>query len=396
MKVTIVVPGRWHSFDLAAGLQSLGVLHRIVTSYPRSRTRRWEIADESVVSLPLQLALTTAAWRLGGERLAMRLQFTINNIFAKSAAKHLGQCNVLHAWSGSAEPSLVKARSNGVATILERSSAHMSEQCRILRSEHKKLGIKWVETPRKTVERELREYILADKIAVPSLFVERSFMREGDFSGKLYRNGFGVNLSNFCPGQKPDDVFRVIYAGAMSVRKGIHYLVKAFQSANIPNSELLLVGGGTPHTSALLGKSDPRIKWIGHRPQKELAEHYRSGSVFVMPSIEEGQAMVQFQALACGLPLICTENTGGEDLLSGGQAPSGTFCDAIREYPAGYVVPPCDADAIARCLREISGSSDVYAQKRRAAIDLRANDISWDRYARRSHEFYSNLLRSPS
>ena len=54
---------------------------------------------------------------------------------------------------------------------------------------------------------------------------------------------------------------------------------------------------------------------MGHLPPDALVEHYQQSHCFVMSSIEEGMAMVQMQALACGLPLICTTNTGGEDLL---------------------------------------------------------------------------------
>lgn len=392
MKATIIVPGRWHAFDLARELEALGGLHKLVTSYPKFRTRKWGIPDEKVVSLPLQLVLTRMAWRLGGERMAQRLQFLVNDVFARRAARHVSGSDVIHAWSGSAEPSLIRAMTFGIPTILERSSAHMTEQCRILREEYERLGLKWAETPRLTVERELREYELATRIAVPSLFVERTFLERGYPAERLHRNGFGVNLRSFAPGPKEDRVFRVVFAGSLSVRKGTHYLIEAFRSASLSDSELLLIGGHGPEAVRLLGRTNERIRSIGHRPQSELVRHYQQSSVFVMPSIEEGQAMVQFQALACGLPLICTQNTGGEDLLSASGHQPVKRESGILEYPAGYLVPARDSTAIAVCIRQLHDDPQILADKRSAALALRESGITWRNYAKRNLRLYGELI----
>jgi starch synthase len=392
VKATIVVPGRWHAFDLAREIHALGGLHRLVTSYPKSQTREWGIPDERVVSLPLQLVLTRLAWRIGGESTARRMQFRINDIFARRAARYVLGSDVVHAWSGSAEPSLILAKTAGMPSVLERSSAHMSEQCRILREGYQQLGLKWTATPQRTVERELQEYELATRVAVPSVFVERTFLERGFPAARLHRNGFGVNLDAFSTGPKVDRAFRVVFAGSLSVRKGIHYLVDGFRSAALPHSELLLIGGHSSEAVRLLGPADKRIRVTGHRPQSELVSHYRQSSVFVMPSIEEGQAMVQLQALACGLPLICTRNTGGEDLLSvSGETPVSRE-RGILEFPAGYLIPPRDSAAIAECLRLLHDNPTVLESKRSAALALRECGITWRNYAKRNMELYEELI----
>jgi glycosyltransferase involved in cell wall biosynthesis len=390
-QITIVVPGRWHAFDLARELEQLGALHRIVTNYPRSCTRRWAIPDAKVVSLPLSLFVTKLAWKFGGERLAMRQQFRINNLFARRAVGKLGNPDVVHAWSGSAEPVLLAARTRRIPSVLERSSAHMLEQCRILREEYVALGLRWEETPRATVERELREYALVDRVFVPSLFVERSFISRGFPADRLLRNGFGVDLIRFKPGEKKDDVFRVIYAGSLSVRKGIHYLVRAFKEANVHNSELLLVGGLLPETDKLIGSADHRIRLLGHVPQDKLPEIYHSGSVFAMASVEEGQALVQAQALGCGLPLVCTTNTGGEDFLamSGGAKP---IDGGVVEFPAGYLVPVGNVPAMAGAFRYLAYNPSRFYAVRDAATHLAQRDLSWRRYAQANCDAYSQIV----
>jgi len=392
-QVTLVVPGRWHAFDLARELEQLGALHRLVTNYPKSQTRRWGVPDAKVVSLPVSDVLTRLAWKLGGEAFAMRQQFRINDLFARQAAKHLGTPDLVHAWSAAAEPALLAARARGIPTVLERSSSHMLEQCRLLREEYASLGLRWEETPSATVERELREYQLADRIFVPSRFVRDSFVARNVPDEKLCLNGFGVDLGRFSPGKKTDEVFRVIYAGSLSVRKGVHHLVRAFKKADLPNSELLLVGRASAETPKLLGEADSRLRCAGHVPQSELPASYRAASVFVMASIEEGQAMVQAQALACGLPLICTANTGGEDFLAlDGEGRE--ILPGIREYAAGFVVRPRNSDLLAIVLRRLASEPERLAAMRSAAATLARRDLSWSRYAAANLAQYRALLNS--
>ncbi len=392
-QVTVVVPGRWHAFDLARELHQLGALHRLVTNYPKNQTRRWGIPDGKVVSLPISGVLTRLAGKFGGESFAMRQQFRINDLFARQAARHLGCPDLIHAWSGSAEPSLIAANQRGIPAVLERSSSHMLEQCRLLREEYAGLGLRWEETPTRTVERELREYQLADQIFVPSRFVAGSFVSRKFPMLKLSLNGFGVDLSRFTPGPKADTVFRVIFAGALSVRKGMHHLVRAFKAADITNSELLLVGGPTPETAQLLGEPDPRVRCVGHIPQAELPAYYRSASVFVMASIEEGQAMVQAQALACGLPLICSSNTGGEDFLAlDGEGKD--IAHGVREFSAGFVVPSGDSFAISFALKRLLENPPLLASMKNAAAALARRDLSWRRYAAANLNRYQAMVHA--
>ncbi len=392
MKISIVVGGRFHAFDLAKRLHQEGILHRLITNYPKFKTRQWDIPDNRVVSLPLPLLLERSLYRIGKESLVRRAQAMIHQMFAQAAACHLEGSTLIHGWSSVSEPSLHWAKKNRVPFILERSSAHMTVQYQLLTDEYKKLGLQWAATHPEVVAQELREYTMVDRVAVPSLFVKQSFLSQGFPEAKLIHNPFGTDLTNFSPGLKTDDIFRVVYAGSLSVRKGIGYLVQAFMQANIPESELLLIGGKTEETSALLTGAGQRVNCIGHMPQSKLVHYYRNSSVFVMPSIEEGLAMVQAQALACGLPLICTTNTGGEDLLRLSEKLPLKCHGKIKEYPAGYLVPIRDSHAIADCLIELSQNKDLLKAKQNAALALRTSKLSWEDYAKRAIDLYTTLL----
>jgi starch synthase len=393
MKVSIIVGGRFHAFELARELHRAGVLHRLITPYPKFKTRQWDLPNDRVVSLPLSLLLQKAADRLGGDALTMRGQALFNHLFGHQAAQHLEGSTVIHGWSGVSLPALHWARPRQIPVVLERSSSHMRVQCQLLEQEYTSLGLAWKPaTPTAVVNQELQEYDLASRIAVPSLFVKRSFLGQGTAADRLIHNRFGANLKSFYPGTKQDGVFRVIYTGHLGVRKGIHYLLKGFQAAKLANAELLLVGGDTKDTPRLLATADDRVRAIGHVPQPNLVKYYQNSSVFVMASIEEGLAYVQAEAMACGLPLICTTNTGGEDLLRMGGVEPIKREGGIEEYPAGFLVPVRDSDAIATCLRWLAQDGNLLQAKRQAALTIAQRDLSWHHYGDRARASYQALV----
>ena len=399
MNITLVVGGRWHAFDLARELERSGHLHKLITNYPRWFVRRWGIPANKIVSLPLTFWLVKLIYRLGGEALMMRCQWGVHRWFAKRAVRHLGGSDLIHGWSQWSEPSLRWAQQRQIPTVLERSSAQIEEQSRLLREEHNRLGLHWPETHRQIEAMELREYELCTAIAVPSLFVERSFLKRGFPDNRLYRNALGVDLSRFhaptTPPPSPITIgLKVIYAGSLSVRKGIPDLLEGFQRAKLQNAELTLVGGSTPELQGLVAGQGPQVKCLGHRPQAELVQHYGRSHCFVMASIEEGMAMVQMQALACGLPLICTTNTGGEDLLRLQSQDPVLGPHGIQQFPAGFLIPIHRPEAIAWCLRQLTQSPDLWEQQRQAALALAQTNLSWEAYGQRSIDLYRQLLKA--
>lgn len=392
MKVSIVVGGRWHAIELARELHKVGLLHRLITNYPKFKTRRWGVPDYKVVSIPLTLVLNKAIAKIGGDSLLRKSLPFLYQLFARDAARHLEGSTLIHGWSSFCEPSLKWAKQNSVPLILERSSAHIKAQSELLTQEYQQLGLVCKEIPPKLIDIEMEEYSLADKVAVPSFFAKRTFLEQGFSKERLIHNPFGTNLKTFSPGVKQEQIFRVVYAGSLGIRKGIHYLVKAFMKANIPNSELCLIGGATPETPLLLSGADERVKCTGHIPEPKLADYYRNSSVFVMPSIEDGFGYVLAQALACGLPLICTTNTGGEDLLRIQGAEPVKRDLNIEEYPAGYLVPPRNSDAIASLLQLLASNPDLLKQKQQAALSFQEKDLSWEQYTQRTIKEYQKVL----
>jgi starch synthase len=401
MKVVIVVGGRWHSFDLFRELRALGCEVRIITTYPRFKCHQWGLPDDRCVSLPGALLLEQFVRRLSGDRGFARMQGRVHRLFATRAVKHIGRPDILHGWSSFTLPSLNalrRVREHSARIVVERGSAHIEEQTRILAEESRLTGIPQFTTHPDVVRMELAEYRAADVVQVPSHFVENTF--GSDAANRVVRNTLGVNLTAFQPRPAPPataEPFRVLYVGSQSLRKGIHYLARGFAAAQLPAAELRLVGGAVRETSLLLGITRSGVAQVPHLPQHELINEYQRASVFAIASVEEGLAMVQAQAMACGLPLICTTNTGGEDLLQAThEGPPPNPADPIREYAAGFVVPIRNPEAIAECLRKLHANPALLHAKSAAALNIRTRKLAWADYARRTLELYGQLIAHES
>jgi glycosyltransferase involved in cell wall biosynthesis len=182
------------------------------------------------------------------------------------------------------------------------------------------------------VRRASQEYGVADTIVVPSEYARQSFLREGVAPNRIRRRILQVHERFRCPRTVSDDgVFRVVYVGALSIAKGVHLLLDAFSRLQ-GQAELTLVGGwGTRGMRRFVAerlRRDQRVRVIVGDPLPYLLRAH----VFVHPSYQDGLGLAPLEAMACGLPVIVSEDTGMKEY--------------VTEGINGYVVPTGDAEAI--------------------------------------------------
>jgi glycosyltransferase involved in cell wall biosynthesis len=323
MKICISSGGKFHSYYLAQQLNKRGYLSQIITTYPKFLLNQY-INDISLIN--------SFYFKEIYQRLFFRLpnlikniynpQFFLSELFDEFSEKKLKKCDLFIGWSSFSEKTILKAKSFGAKTVLERGSTHIIFQNDILKLEYKKNNITNGLLPHpKIIEKELREYESSDFIMVPSSFAKDTFIKRKIKAKKVLQLPYGVDLLEFYPEKKFDNKFRVIFCGSISIRKGSHYLIQAFQSLNLKNAELWLVGEVQFCLKQILKNilSSSDIKFFKPVRQKELRWFYNQSNVFVLPSLEEGMATVLLQAMSCSLPIICSKNSGGGDLISSGE-----------------------------------------------------------------------------
>jgi len=381
MKVNVAVSGRFHAFNLAQQLRKQGYLNYLFTTYPSFKASEFDIDAQSIKSI-FYLEILSRGWNklpnwLKDDR---NLQLFWLEWFDRDVTKNLnGDFDIFVGWSGACLWSFRRAKELGALTIVERGSSHMQYQTEILQEEYERWGLKFTATHQGVYERELQAYEECDRIAIPSLFVKQTFLEKGIPESKLIHVPYGVSLSEFYPVPKEDKTFRVIHCGAISLRKGVQYLLQAFYELDLPDAELWLVGSVDSEIMPFLTKyQSDRIILKGKQPQNTLRWFYSQCSIFCIASIEEGLAMVQPQAMACGLPVIHTTNTGGEDI--------------VRDDIDGFVVPIRDVQALKAKILYFYENPERRDEMGKNALQKAQISLSWDDYGEKMINAYSKLL----
>ncbi len=376
MNVVISTFAKFHAFELAQQMQRKGLLSRLFTTYPAARTG---LPREKVTSLLALEGLERASRNLlrPGHLMAKR-HYLLREAYDRFVATQIpDDGEVFVGWSGCSEHAIHCASQKGMRTVVERGSSHILFQENILKEEYARYGLHPQLPSGGSIDKELREYDAADIIMVPSTFARDTFLQYGTDPHKVRVVPYGVDVSKFKPSDTPPEIFRVLYVGSMSIRKGVPYLLQAFRELNLPESELWLVGGKLPEIEDHFKKHKGSFVHFGYQPQERLPLLYQQCSVFVIASVEEGMAMVQLQALASGLPLISTTNTGGGDL--------------IDEGSEGFVVPVRDVDAIKSRILTLYNDPARRASMGLAAAEKARTSNNWSDYGDQVHDVYRSL-----
>jgi glycosyltransferase involved in cell wall biosynthesis len=363
MRVTVSSHGQFHAFHLARQLQRHGVLERLVTSDPRALMEPG-IPVSKVRTFPLSEAVMRLPRRVPSLRDRLPWTRAKSRIHDFWAAGSLGDPDLVVAWSGAARRVILAAQQRGALTLIERGSTHIAHQDAVLREEAARFGQTGGVDP-EDVREELVEYALADYIMVPSQFARRTFLSHGFDPERVLQVPYGADLSVFSPGVKTDDVFRVVFVGALGLRKGVPYLLEAFRRLKLPKAELVLAGNAWPEMAPILKQYEGSFRAVGSLGRREVATLLQQSSVFVFPSVEEGLALALREALASGLPIIATPDSGAEDVFDDGQE--------------GFLVPPRDVDALCERIERLYRSPELRDEMARRAA-ARARAWTWEDY----------------
>lgn len=221
---------------------------------------------------------------------------------------------------GYAVESFRKARKSGGMTLLDAGNSHPANFWETVGEEYSRWGIDMDPYPRKWYEGGLRSVELTDWAFSPSSYVTRSFIAKGFPSERILHLPYPVDLGNFSPEPAvdvPDSPLRVICTGGVSLRKGFPYLLEAMRLIRKERDAILMLSGGVhSDMKAIIARyPDVPIDWAPYLSHEQLGKRLKSGHVFALLSLEEGLARTALEAMACGLPLVVTPNTGVSDFV---------------------------------------------------------------------------------
>jgi glycosyltransferase involved in cell wall biosynthesis len=359
-------------------MQQRGALTAIFSGYPWFKLKTEGLPRDKVKTFPY---IHAPYMRFAPRSLVVRQWWEWYSAlsFDWHTARNLPPCDVFCGLSGFAVGTSRVAKSRGAKHVCDRGSSHIRFQARMLGEEYQRQGIPFAGILPQAIAREETEYESADAITVPSTFALNTFVECGVPRHKLRLVPYGVDLSAFYPcAQRNDREFHVLFAGNVGVRKGVRYLLDAFQQLACERKRLTFAGSISPELNSAVSRcKDSRIAVLGHVPQPRLKEIMSASDVMVLPSVEEGLALVLAQAMACGCPVIASENTGASDLFTDG-----------RE---GFIVPIRDPHAIAQRLQLLADSPDLRLRMSHAAMERVKSLGGWAQYGEKMYEVFAEL-----
>jgi glycosyltransferase involved in cell wall biosynthesis len=364
MRIAIFTSGRFHVCDLARELDALGNEVKFYSLVPPWRTKQFGLPRRCNRWLMPRIGHRFIAARASrATRYAERSQQILREALDRAAARAIEPCDVFIGMSGMCNEVTQEVRSRYAAHVwIERGSRHILSQREILSKLPKARQVSDFD-----VERELIDYEQADVVSVLARHCEQSFVERGFPRDRIVRNPLGVDLNTFAPTPAPGmSPPRIIIVGTWSYRKGCDVLVEAWR--RLPGMELW-------HVGAVDDLEIPREVGFTHFDsvsQRKLKGFYSQAHVLALASREEGLATVQAQAIACGLRLVCTTRTGGEDLA-----------ERLGDRSIVRVVEPDDVDQLAGALsRAVDDCHQDHGIRNRLDANERL-ELSWQGYGRR-------------
>jgi glycosyltransferase involved in cell wall biosynthesis len=269
--------------------------------------------------------------------------------------------DVVHAWPGGCRRTFAAARALRVPAFLERPSAHTGYAFEVVARECARLGLRLERSSLYAFDaaklaREEEEFAAADALLCPSDFVAATHAERGEPVSRLLRHRYGYDPERFSPpaGARDRRPLAVTFLGRLDPGKGVHVALEAWRRANLSRQARLVLCGRIERSyeavlAPLLDQEGVELRDRVEDPAGIL----RDSDVLVLPSLQEGSALVTYEARACGAVLLVSDRTG---------APARHGHDALV-HPAG------DVDALARHLRRL-------VDEPRLLPALRANSLA--------------------
>jgi D-inositol-3-phosphate glycosyltransferase len=240
-------------------------------------------------------------------------------IVSRRLEKMAGQVDIVHAWPSGALRTLKTAARLGIPAVLERPNAHTRFAYEVVQKECERLGI--VLPPNHehafnedVLIKEEAEYELAYRLLCPSDFVARTFLDRGFAREKIARHQYGFDEKVYYPDREPREKgtgLTMLFVGGCAPRKGVHYALEAWlQSAAHHDGKFLIAGAFVPGYAEKLAPmlNHPSVHVLGHR--NDVPELMRHSDILILPSIEEGSALVTSEAQGSGCVLLVSEAAG--------------------------------------------------------------------------------------
>jgi glycosyltransferase involved in cell wall biosynthesis len=305
-------------------------------------------------------------YKLIGSKRAMALHDSVVSRRIKAIAN---QIDIVHTWPQGALRTIEAAKNLGIPTVLERCNAHTRFSYEVVQKECERLGVSlpaghesaFNEDVLRVEEEEFRR---ADRLLCPSDFVAKTFLDRGFSPGQLARHTYGFDEKVYYPSSEsrtPRQGLTMLFVGVCAVRKGLHYALEAWLKSPAADAGTFLIAGEFLPAYAEKLKSmlsHPSVRVLGHR--NDVPELMRQSDILVLPSLEEGYALVIAEAIGSGCVPLASE----------------ACTESCRHMENGLMHKVGDVDALSQHISMLHEDRSLLYRLREASIRM-IPEITW-------------------
>ena len=299
-------------------------------------------------------------------------------MFGALSRKYLDNQQVFHVRSGSGQGGAIqKAKAKGMKVVVDHSIAHPAFMDKQLRKEFEKHGVHFdLGIDSHFWQLVLKDCKEAEVLVVNSNFVRDTFIDAGFDSDKIKVVYLGVrqDFQSIKTQYESHRTFEILYTGSFGFRKGAEYLLQAMEQLDAMNVDYhLTIVGGYNSDDVLLQKYHLRhVTFVGQVPQDELHKYLADADCYLFPSLCEGCAQSGMEALAAGLPVVATYESGLP----------------ITHEETGLVIETANSQSIVDAIIRLKNDGALRQKIGVSAARMMKANYTWDEYAKNMCQIY--------
>lgn len=371
--VSIAVCGKFHMLNYLPVLVARGAVSRFYMSHKKGTVRALELPTSIVRNFPAKEYLIQGhgrlPFKLGYEPATVLYQA----IWEQQVLNDWVPSDVLHLLAQGAAGRLAqRAISEGSAVLCEVVNTHPENRLRLMKQEAEHWGVKWRRSLLRREDKLIEEVGQAHALLAPSQHVANSF-RDRGVSAPIHVIPYAANIDRFVKPADRDRVsqggpLKIIAVGQIGLRKGQLRLLQMLDRFG-KSVEITLVGSIDPVVAPLLARYQGRFTHRQRVPNVEMPRLLSQHHVFVSTSLEEGLAVSICEAMAMGLCVIATRESGAEEVMVNSET--------------GLIVDACDQAALENALGRILDQRELADTLGAAAHQRTQTFVNWKSYAER-------------
>jgi glycosyltransferase involved in cell wall biosynthesis len=291
--------------------------------------------------------------------------------------------DVVHTWPLAAHRTLKVARERGELGVREAPNTHTAHAFAVVAKEHDALGVAQEKNNSHTfngniLARELREYAAAGLILAPSELARKTFLEAGVPREKLALKSYGFDPQLYASSAraKSNDTVTFSFIARCEPRKGLHLALEAWLRSGVAERSKFRITGR--YVEGYRERILPLLQHPNVSEQdfvSDLRPIYRDTDILVLPSIEDGSALVTYEAQASGCALLVSDASGAR----------------ITNGVEGFMHHAGDIDTLAQHMRALVEDPTLLAKMQESG-PLNVQKYTWERATEALIEAYRAAL----